>query len=269
MIHNLKNLVKYALEKLFGYKLVRYSYNSFNRNHLTNLNIGSGSKNIDGFINLDLTSEWYSKRPKGYEYINYNIITDEIPFADDIVDNIYCSHVMEHLENKHVGKLFNESYRVLKPKGVFRVVVPDADFIWHVSSFKNEYWRWREVWFKQYYQIEDTVSLNQCDFLIREIATPKLKYNFNKIENYIETVNFEDDKSIVLSRLCSGLKFRADYPGEHINYWNYDKICELGRKVGFAHIILSKYQGSVSLAMTGNDIDTTSPNISLYVDLVK
>jgi len=52
-------------------------------------------------------------------------ITKRLPIEDNSVDNLYCSHVLEHLSFQDFHHALKESYRVLKPNGVFRLVMPD------------------------------------------------------------------------------------------------------------------------------------------------
>jgi predicted SAM-dependent methyltransferase len=52
--------------------------------------------------------------------------TDLSAFADNSVDEVYGSHVYEHLSySEELLRAFGEAYRVLKPGGVFKVGVPD------------------------------------------------------------------------------------------------------------------------------------------------
>lgn len=50
-----------------------------------------------------------------------------IPFPDASVDAVVHSHMLEHLDRKAVRAFFAEVFRVLKPGGVHRVVVPDFE----------------------------------------------------------------------------------------------------------------------------------------------
>lgn len=52
-------------------------------------------------------------------------ITHKLPVADNSVDNLYCSHVLEHLSFQEFHHALNESHRMLKPGGIFRLVMPD------------------------------------------------------------------------------------------------------------------------------------------------
>ena len=54
-----------------------------------------------------------------------------MPFEDDSVDTIYCSHVIEHIETEYVEMFFKESFRVLKLGGVLRIVCPDVEYLYN------------------------------------------------------------------------------------------------------------------------------------------
>lgn len=57
-------------------------------------------------------------------------VTDLSMFADGSVDEIYASHVYEHLSYQdELIQAMNEAARVLKAGGVFKVAVPDLDTI--------------------------------------------------------------------------------------------------------------------------------------------
>ena len=52
-------------------------------------------------------------------------LTKPFPWANSSVDIVYSSHTLEHL-NKNDGMNFlNECYRILKPGGCLRIVIPD------------------------------------------------------------------------------------------------------------------------------------------------
>jgi predicted SAM-dependent methyltransferase len=51
--------------------------------------------------------------------------TQELPFADDSVEVLYSSHMLEHLDGEEARAFLREVRRVLLPDGVVRLVVPD------------------------------------------------------------------------------------------------------------------------------------------------
>jgi len=88
------------------------------------LNLGGGQVwKKDGWRNLDLRRK-YDIREK--------LLSE---FKDDSVDIIYTAHFIEHLEYKVVFELLKDCHRVLKPKGLIRITVPDVDKILELYEF--------------------------------------------------------------------------------------------------------------------------------------
>lgn len=48
-----------------------------------------------------------------------------LPFRSGTVECVHASHVLEHLYEDEARKLLAECYRILRPQGVIRLVVPD------------------------------------------------------------------------------------------------------------------------------------------------
>lgn len=58
-----------------------------------------------------------------------------LPFIDNFIDNIYCSHVLEHIKPENITLILKEIYRVLKIEGICRIVVPD--FLYGLKLYMN------------------------------------------------------------------------------------------------------------------------------------
>ena len=251
--------------------------NSGKRRHYDdeiNLNIGAGKYILPGFKSLDIYTPHYYKSKEKFlkERIEYDIRCDKIPFEDNTVKNIYISHVIEHIEFKYVKKLIEECFRVLKVDGVLRIVCPDGRFLFEVSQFQNEYWKWRHAdIFKNKNYSSDSTSMDQIDFLIRETSTPRCRFYKNSISSAelvpseINQLNFLEYKELVRE----GLTFRSDHPGDHINIWDFEELKALALDAGFRFAIESKCRGSVSALMQSKVFDKKVPHMSLYTDLVK
>jgi predicted SAM-dependent methyltransferase len=85
------------------------------------LNLGCGERYHAAWINIDI-------RAKNKNVIEYNILKG-IPFPNDTFDVVYHSHLLEHLTLVDGKNFLKECYRVLKPKGILRIVVPDLERI--------------------------------------------------------------------------------------------------------------------------------------------
>ena len=85
------------------------------------LNIGCGSNFQASWTNLDISSV--------YPGVQTYDIRKGLPFSDLSFDVCYSSHLIEHLNQADAKKLLAECQRVLKPKGIIRLVVPDLQEI--------------------------------------------------------------------------------------------------------------------------------------------
>ena len=81
------------------------------------LHLGCGKKYLEGFVHVDLLK---------YDHIDYIAPIHDLYFAkNSSVEMIYASHVLEHVDRNSYEKVLDEWYRVLKPKGILRIAVPD------------------------------------------------------------------------------------------------------------------------------------------------
>jgi predicted SAM-dependent methyltransferase len=59
--------------------------------------------------------------------VQLDISSSPLPFAEGSVDAIYTSHTLEHIPGSRLPFVLSEMNRCLRPGGILRVVVPDAD----------------------------------------------------------------------------------------------------------------------------------------------
>ena len=83
------------------------------KNKIKYVNIGCGKIFHSDWINIDLI--------KSSNIINHNI-KNALPFANDEIEIIYHSHVLEHLSKSDAENFIKECYRILKPGGKVLVV---------------------------------------------------------------------------------------------------------------------------------------------------
>lgn len=127
---------------------------------LNYLNVGCGSKFHNDWYNIDMTSN-------APEVMIANLLKG-IPFDDNNFDVVYHSQVLEHIPREKALAFMQECYRVLKPGGIVRVVVPDLE------NIVNEYKRLLER------------NLNDSD------ETSRANYDWIMLELYDQTVrNYE------------------------------------------------------------------------------
>ena len=96
---------------------------------MTSIEIGGGTLVQPGWVNLDSRNghgEWARMAQQ-----------TPWPTGDNTVDAIRASHVMEHIPaGQERIDVMNEAHRVLKPGGVFEVIVPIVNdpLSWHAIA---------------------------------------------------------------------------------------------------------------------------------------
>lgn len=61
------------------------------------------------------------------ENVKYGDIIKGLPVGKNSCDGVYCSHVLEHLSYQDFHYAIKNTYDILKPKGIFRLVMPDLN----------------------------------------------------------------------------------------------------------------------------------------------
>lgn len=92
------------------------------------LNIGSGMMQVAGWESYDIDPSLHPDHIGDCE---------ALPFEDDSIEEIYASHVLEHVP--YDSPALSEWYRVLIPGGVCTVIVPDIIQVFYL-------WRHGQSW---------------------------------------------------------------------------------------------------------------------------
>lgn len=79
------------------------------------LNLGSGPNHMPGYVNLDIK--------EGHR------INDLSAYADDSVDEIRASHVLEHESHTKTLDIVRHWFNKLKPGGIVKIAVPNLQYI--------------------------------------------------------------------------------------------------------------------------------------------
>lgn len=83
------------------------------------LHLGCGKRFIDGYVHVD--AMWHP-------HVDIVHQIDRIPaIPSDSVEVIYACHVLEHFHRQDTVRVLEEWRRILKPKGILRVAVPDFE----------------------------------------------------------------------------------------------------------------------------------------------
>jgi len=113
--------------------------------NILDLGVGSGSLlkkiDIDNKVGIDIDEKETAKAKKHDIKTIKHDLNKPIPLNSNSFDNIICIETLEHVFN--FQNVLNESYRILKPKGVFIVGVPYHGLLKNIAfcfiGYENHY----------------------------------------------------------------------------------------------------------------------------------
>ena len=140
------------------------------------LNIG-GDIIKDGWKILNIQSK------PGVDFIGD--ISDLSQFDNNSIEEIYASHVVEHVPRNKIEITLKGIYRVLKSSGKFYISVPDLDILFH--SFRSTL-----VPIKVKKHILSMIFGGQVD----QYDFHYYGYSFDIIEDYLKSAGFTDIEKV-------------------------------------------------------------------------
>ncbi len=158
------------------------------------LNVGCGSKYHKDWVNVDMVS--YSK-----DVIKTNLLKG-IPFPDNHFDIVYHSQILEHFPKEKAPDFIAECYRVLKPGGIIRVVVPDLENI--VDEYKK--------YLKENLENPYEVSIANYDWILLEMYDQTVRnYSGGQMAEFLKQPNLVNEKYIIDRIGYVGRNIRNNY----------------------------------------------------------
>ena len=116
-------------------------------------------------------------------------IRTKLPFADQSCAFVFCEHFLEHLDFPGETRQFlAECYRVLKNRGVVRIIVPDAGkFLQFYAAGNNSFFR--------KISMDDLVSpmeiINRIFYGV-PFGEHRYSYDLEALKNILQVVGFRD-----------------------------------------------------------------------------
>lgn len=144
------------------------------------LNLGCGPNKKSGWVNIDLFDPSADLRLD---------LREPWPFPDNAASYVYSEHVFEHFEiHVEVPHFLKEAFRVLKPGGVFDVVVPDTGPA--LKAYGNpcaSYWstsayRWHPAWCN--------TELDHINFHFRQDGEHKYAWDADTLARTLQAAGF-------------------------------------------------------------------------------
>lgn len=94
----------------------------------------SGWRNFDAsptlrFERLPLIGRLYTKNESRFpQNVEYGDIVKGLSVTPESCTGVYCSHVLEHLSLNDLRAALHNTKRILRPGGIFRLVLPDLEY---------------------------------------------------------------------------------------------------------------------------------------------
>jgi SAM-dependent methyltransferase len=131
------------------------------------IDLGCGFVKPKGFIGLDNRCGEKTQIPneENAPDILLDLNREKLPFANGSCAEVRASHFLEHSDVEHI---LNETYRILKPGGIFLFAVPYANsaegmYPGH-NTFFTEKWFYNNLSFQSKFRIEKEVYFPSEDY---------------------------------------------------------------------------------------------------------
>lgn len=241
-------------------------YNDYSSNSIF-VNLGSGGFSHPKWLNYDYPgiSSFY-KCLQGKKNVDFYALNLEdkklrLPFKENTVSLIYCSHTLEHLSKESIFIVLNECKRILVKNGILRIVIPNT---------KDDFERAKIIC------NQDGLS-NIKEDLLKETA--KLTYSsINLIEkdeyyNNILKANYSSAKFAKMIEDNPKYKkineFDKTLPERHISYLDHEILSSLNNKIGFKYYLpLLRNQSLAKPILNDRVFDTTENHYAIYGEFI-
>jgi hypothetical protein len=186
---------------------------------------------------------------------------------------------VEHIPETAMLAFMTDSFRCLRDSGMLRISTgPCPDLDRDALNRGDESW-W--YWFKDRDFVASIDSslppMSIYDYWLFSVATARSlcsatpcdkKYNKDEIASLVRSN--QETPTELLGLLTDSLPFDINFPGNHISWWNFDKLRAFLWKAGFSNVRRSSYGQSTSELMRDlRYFDQTYPQISVYVEAIK
>ena len=131
----LKKIIKTEILSFFGRLISKNEYPT--QKKYLHLGCGDHIENND-FLHCDFYNFQFFNFFKKKKILHLDL-RYKLPFKSDKFEAVFSEHTVEHLYPSEVKNLFKEIYRVMKPGGIFRVIVPDLKRSIDYYNHKNIY----------------------------------------------------------------------------------------------------------------------------------
>lgn len=144
------------------------------------LEIGAGQKTgTNGWTTLDL---WGAD-------LSWDL-NDPLPFPDNSVAKIYSSHALEHFWYSDLIRLLRDCRRILKPRGVISVCVPDASIYVHGYLNAETFDRDRYLTWKPAVVPDSNARMDILNYTVYMDGVHRYMFDGENLQRVLSTAGF-------------------------------------------------------------------------------
>jgi len=168
-------------------------------NSFKKYNLGCGLKIYNNFLNVGY---WGQLEPNVvYRDLNgtqdtvmlNHDLRNGVPASDNSLELVYHSHMLEHLSYQEAIVLIGECFRVLRPGGMMRVLVPDLE-LWIRAYVNNDTFFFDQ--YRRYGGIDPKTHTTKAAVFMGMLHNHEHKcgYDFESLKWLVEYIGFIDVK---------------------------------------------------------------------------
>lgn len=147
------------------------------------------------------TKEEYLNILGKHRFVFFNLAVG-VPFRENSVDYMFTSHFLEHLRLSEARRLLKESFKALKPGGLFRITVPDLEYA--LSLYPSA----KEEMLERFFFVDDDSN---------DLSRHKYMYDFVLLKKMLEDIGFTKVKRLTFKAgECPDLNLLDNRPDESL-----------------------------------------------------
>lgn len=159
-------------------------------NNITKINLGCGMNHLRGFVNIDINEP-------------ADMIMDirKLTLENNSVEEVVCSHVLEHFADYEVIGVLQEIFRVLKPQGILYLEIPDLEYCvreW-LNTDENHPEKWNFYLMRIFGNQINEYEFHKTGFTETRINRILSAIGFKQIE--INRINSKEQESLLIKTI--------------------------------------------------------------------
>jgi predicted SAM-dependent methyltransferase len=142
------------------------------------LHLGCGRRYLPGFVNVDA-----NPRQKIDLWLD---VRNGIPFRDNSVASIYTTHMLEHFFPDELQRLLADCYRVLRPGGGMRIIVPSLQTA--IEAYNRQQIEWFNDKFPRHY---DSIGGRFANFIFCD-GQHRSAFDYSHMQEMLRCAGFSE-----------------------------------------------------------------------------